>query len=155
MLVERKIAFSQNAGNLGRRWTNVPQKTTLKIQLSHEGLSREKGKYYQLITEIGDQTCSQLPLHADLLTPCDLSLDAILFTQFVWEITEGGAREEIWSSVNYLFFIYTSLLNYYWYKSFDFTRGIVNITAIWEKETNSCINYKKLWPKAFYSFSNL
>ena len=32
---------------------------------------------------------------------CDLSLDAVLFTQFVCEITEGEAREEIWSSVHY------------------------------------------------------
>ena len=38
------------------------------------------------------------------------SLDTILLTQFVHEITEGEAREEIWSSVNYLFFISTSLI---------------------------------------------
>ena len=57
--------------------------------------------------EIGDQN---LPLRADLSTPCDLSLNAILFTQFVHKIAEGEAKEEIWSSVNYLFFISTSLI---------------------------------------------
>ena len=41
---------------------------------------------------------------------CDLFLDAILFTQFVCKITEGGARKETWSSANYLFFISTSLI---------------------------------------------
>ena len=41
---------------------------------------------------------------------CGLSLDAILFSQFVCEITEGGAGEEIRSSVNYLFFNSTSLI---------------------------------------------
>lgn len=41
-------------------------------------------------------------------TPCDLSLDVILFTQSLCEITEGDAREEIQSSVNYLFFVSTS-----------------------------------------------
>ena len=33
-----------------------------------------------------------------------------LVPQFVCEITKGEAREEIWSSVNYLFFISTSLI---------------------------------------------
>ena len=37
-------------------------------------------------------------------------LNAILFTQLVREITEGEAREEIWSFVNYLFFMFTSLI---------------------------------------------
>ena len=41
---------------------------------------------------------------------CDFSLDSILFTQFVLETTEGGTGEEIWLSVNYLFFISTSLV---------------------------------------------
>ena len=45
-------------------------------------------------------------------TSCDLPLDVIVFTQlFVQQITEEGeAKEEIWSSVNYLFFISTSLI---------------------------------------------
>ena len=33
-----------------------------------------------------------------------------LVLQFVRETTEGAAREEIWPSVNYLFFISTSLM---------------------------------------------
>lgn len=33
----------------------------------------------------------------------DLSLDTALFTQFICEISEGEAREVIWSSVNDLF----------------------------------------------------
>ena len=41
-------------------------------------------------------------------TSYDFSLDALLCTQSVHEMTEGEAREEIWSSVNYLFFISTS-----------------------------------------------
>ena len=47
---------------------------------------------------------------AGLLIPRDLSLDAVLFTQFAGEINDAEAREEIWSSVNYLFFISTSLI---------------------------------------------
>ena len=43
-------------------------------------------------------------------TSYDFSLDALLCTQSVHEMTEGEAREEIWSSVNYLFFISTSLI---------------------------------------------
>ena len=53
---------------------------------------------------------SSLPLPVGLSTLCDLPLDAVLFTQFACEITEGEAKEEIWSSVNYLFFIFTSLI---------------------------------------------
>ena len=34
----------------------------------------------------------------------------VLFTQFACEITEGEAGEEIWSSVNFLFFISISLI---------------------------------------------
>ena len=48
-------------------------------------------------------------------TSYDFSVDALLFTQSVHEMTEGEAGEgeageEIWSSVNYLFFISTSLV---------------------------------------------
>ena len=32
----------------------------------------------------------------------------ILFTQFVLNITEGEAREQIWSSISYLFLIFAS-----------------------------------------------
>lgn len=40
----------------------------------------------------------------------DSSFDAILFTQFIHQITEGEAREEIRLAVNYLFFTSTSLI---------------------------------------------
>ena len=62
-----------------------------------------------LIIETGSQIHHCLLLGACLLTP-DLSLDAILFTQFVHKITEEEAKKEIWSSVNYLFLIFTSLV---------------------------------------------
>ena len=44
-----------------------------------------------------------------LSTSCGLSLVAI-FTQFVPEITEEEAREEVWSPTGYLIFISTSLI---------------------------------------------
>ena len=73
-----------------------------------DSLPRElQGK--PLIIETGSQIHHCLLLGARLLTP-DLSLDAILFTQFVHKITEEEAKEEIWSSVNYLFLIFTSLV---------------------------------------------
>lgn len=37
---------------------------------------------------MGGQSHRHPPLHAGLLTSCELSLDALLFTQFVQEITE-------------------------------------------------------------------
>ena len=53
------------------------------------------GRKSQLIVEIEGQSHHHAPLcaglFADLLTSCDLSLDSVLFTQLVWEITEGEA----------------------------------------------------------------
>ena len=49
-------------------------------------------------------------LCAALSTSRDFSLHVFLFTQFVHKTTEGEAREEIWSSVNYSFFISTSFI---------------------------------------------
>lgn len=49
-------------------------------------------------------------LRAALSTPCDLPPDIILVTQLFLKITEGEARAEV-CSVNYLFFIPTSLIN--------------------------------------------
>ena len=48
------------------------------------------------------------PLHARSSSSCGPSLDALSVPWFVLEITEGKAREEIWSTVNYFFFIFTS-----------------------------------------------
>ena len=50
------------------------------------------------------------PLPTGSWTSYDLSLDVILFTQFVQEITEREGRKEVWSSVNFLFFISTTLI---------------------------------------------
>ena len=58
-------------------------------------LKGKKGKQSQLITEVGGKICGHIPLHAGLLTPCELSLDAISFTQSVHEISEGEAGEKI------------------------------------------------------------
>ena len=62
---------------------------------------------------MGGQSRCRPPLCAGvcaaLSTSRDFSLDALLFTQFIREITEREAREEIWSTVNYLF---TSTLIY-------------------------------------------
>ena len=61
----------------------------------------------------------------------DLFLDAILFTQFVCKITEGGARKETWSSANYLFFISTYLI---YGKNQQARQGIV-----WPKDLKSVL----------------
>ena len=55
----------------------------------------------------GDRKSELLPPPpcAGLLTFYDLSLDAILFTQFVCEFTEGETREDTRSSVNYSSFL--------------------------------------------------
>ena len=49
-------------------------------------------------------------LYAALSTSCDLPLDVILVTQLFLKVTEGEARAEICASVNYSFFISTSLI---------------------------------------------
>lgn len=44
------------------------------------------------------------------LSPHDLPLDLVLFIRFshtVWEITDGEAREEMWSSIHHLLFTFT------------------------------------------------
>ena len=69
---------------------------------------------------MGGQSRCRPPLCAGvcaaLSTSRDFSLDALLFTQFVRKTTEREAREEIWSSVNYLFFISTSFFyNLFYY----------------------------------------
>ena len=60
-----------------------------------------KEKKSELLTEAGTQS-RHLSHSADLSTSCDSSLDAVLLTEFVCEMTEGEAGEEIWSSVTYL-----------------------------------------------------
>ena len=72
--------------------------------------------------EIGGQRHGHPSLCAVLSTSCDLSLDAILFTPLVREINEEEAGKIIWSSVNYLFLISTSLI---YGKNQDISQGIV------------------------------
>ena len=48
-------------------------------------------------------------LLAGLLT-CDFSSDALMLMQFIHEITKGEAKEDNWSSANYLVLISTSLI---------------------------------------------
>lgn len=108
----KKSCLESESRQSQTRWTNVPPKPNSEDSAQPRKFSREKGKESRLIAEIGDQIDSHPPLRAGWLTPCerDLSLDAILLTQSIWEITEGEARGEIWSPVNHLFFIFTSLI---------------------------------------------
>ena len=62
------------------------------------------------MTEIESESLPSTTVCAGLWTPLNIPLDVILFIQFVHQITEVEAREEIWLSVNYLFFISTSLI---------------------------------------------
>ena len=45
LLEERKVAFNQRVSDLGRRWTYVPPKPTLKIVLGHEPFKGKGGSY--------------------------------------------------------------------------------------------------------------
>ena len=93
---------------------NIPQKPPPKILLRHESFWRETGKWSQLIIEIGGQSHRHPPTVCRLVDSSWSSsrwyLVHSLVTQFVHQITEGEAREEIWLSVDYLFFISTSLI---------------------------------------------
>ena len=51
-----------------------------------------------------------IPLYAGSVNSCDIPLGTILFTQFGHEITGWETREKIWPSVNYLFFISTTVI---------------------------------------------
>lgn len=111
-MIERKGVFSQNAGNLGRQWTQCPPKPPLKILLNHEHFKGKKGRNLSESLRWGlrDVVIPCPDLRTDSWTSCDLPLKVILFTQFVLEIMEGEARGEISSSVNNLFFILTSFI---------------------------------------------
>ena len=90
-------------------------------------LSPFKGEVI-LITEVGDQ----VKWLYSSLTACKLvnlrSLDAILLPQSFWEITEGEARGENWSSVNYLFFISISFI----YRRNQQVRQVLYDQKIWK-----------------------
>ena len=110
----KKIAFNQNASNLARWWTE-PSSRQNHLQGFCLAVKAFKGRQGSNLDNhrFGGQSHSHSPLCAGLSAPRGLSLDVIVFTQFcptVQEITEGEAREEILSSVNYLFFISSSLI---------------------------------------------
>ena len=88
---------------------SFPQKPPLKFLLNPETL---KGKEEEILDIRWDRGSQLSPSP----TVCRLRAGLLIFfwllscsqdsvTQFVWEITEGNAMEEIWSSVSHLFFI--------------------------------------------------
>ena len=116
MLVDRKVAFNWMPAIWGDGGLSVPQKHLRRLCLAMKDL-KGKGEVISVYHWDGGQSHCHPPLCAGLcaglLTSCYFSLDALLFTQFVHtvgKITEGKAREEIWSSVSYLFFTSTSFI---------------------------------------------
>ena len=95
MLVERKVGFNQNAGNLDRWLTHCPLKPLLKILFSLNLFLKRKVMPVNYWDD--SQSHCHTPLFtgfcAGLWTSWDLFKDVILFTQFVSEITEGKARQ--------------------------------------------------------------
>lgn len=73
-------------------------------------------------------------LFAGLLTSCDLSLDSVLFTQLVWEITEGEAWEKIWP----LLVTYASFL-LLWSKEFNLQ---VRQGVVWSKDEKGVLGWR-------------
>ena len=87
-------SFNQKVSNLGRRWTCAPWKTSLKILLHHRSFKGKRGMI-SVNHWGGGQGHHCPPLPSALSTSCGLSLVAILFTQFIFEITKGEAGEEV------------------------------------------------------------
>lgn len=87
-------------------WGNGPSvpKTHLPKFCSAVEFVKGKGEVISVI-DVGSQSRRHPSPCAGLSAPCDSPLGALLFTQFVREIAERKAREEIWSSADYLFFI--------------------------------------------------
>ena len=84
------------------------------------------------------------------LWPCSkFHLVHSLVTPFVHEITEGEAREEVWSSVSYLFFISTSLI---YGKNQPVRQGIV-----WLKDLKGVLGpeMRRAWRCLVYKLVNL
>lgn len=105
LLVGRKITDNQDVSSLGRWWTLCPPMPCLKILLSYECFSTEKGKRSPLITELGArvitirhrmQSCQLLVISLWML-----SCSHILFLQFV-RLLKGKLRRLI----TYFYLIY-------------------------------------------------
>ena len=114
ILVERKVAYNQNASNLEREWIQwLPKPNSEDSAWLWEFL---KGKGEVLSGGHWDGRSELLPSPTACRLRCRFinflwfSLYAIVFTQFVCGITAGKAREEIWSPDNYLFLISVSLI---------------------------------------------
>ena len=105
----KERCFNQNASNLGRWCTQCPPKNHLRRFCSAMKVFKGKGEI--IWVNHWDRESDSSP------SPPVCRLVNYLWSFFRWyivhticEITEGEAEEEIWSSVNYLFFISTSLI---------------------------------------------
>ena len=88
--------FIQEAGNLGEGGPGS-QNYLLRFCLAMNVLKGKRRSNFSWSWDGGQASC-HLPLQASSLIPWSLSLEALLFTQSVCELTEGEAGEEIWSS---------------------------------------------------------
>lgn len=121
----KRSCFCQNTSNLGRWWTHYLPKTVSKYSAWPWKLLKGN-KEVILVNHWDSQSHHHPPLCAGLCSLHGLSLDAILFTQFFHELTEGESREEIWSSVYYVVFI-----------SISFIYGMnhqIRKTIVWRKD---------------------
>ena len=117
MLIEREVAFNQNAGNLGEVVDSVSTKNLQRFQDLQRfcyswNILKGQRKASQLIIVTEGQSLQYSPSCIPM-SRCNFLwffFKCYLFTQFIHEITEGEAREEIWSFVNDLLFISTSLI---------------------------------------------
>ena len=116
-----KGVFNQNAGSLGRWWTQCsPQNHLQRFWLAMEVLRGRRE-----LTSVNHWDGGSECMEAHQLLVIVLSMLSRLYslvTQFLHEIMGGEARTEIWSSVNYLFFLSTSLI---YRKSRQVRQGIV------------------------------
>lgn len=79
MLVEKEVAFNENAGNLGR-WWSAPKTTCEDFQSSAMKAFKRKKGCNRLLVGIGSQSPPYPLLCVGLSTSCDFSLATILFT---------------------------------------------------------------------------
>ena len=89
MLAERKFAFNQNAGSLGRWWPHCPAKTGSKDSAQLWKFLKGKGKSSHLIIEMGGQCHFHHLACAGLLTSCDPSQDAHLVHSLFMRLLKG------------------------------------------------------------------
>lgn len=92
---------------LGRRWIDQCPRFCSVIKSVPKNLLSDKvlkGNNFSQSLRLS-QIVHSFPLNANLLSSCDLPLDAILFIQFAGRIAEGKAGERCSLSLNYLFFI--------------------------------------------------